>query len=72
MVRVGDEAGHHPQQREGVDLEVRVVEGEVRVREGHQAVILLVHVHVLHHSLLDQVWDRSIDQSNHDDKQQTG
>ena len=27
VVRVGDEAGHHPQQREGVDLEVRVVEG---------------------------------------------
>lgn len=32
VVGVGDESGDHPQKREGVDFQVRVVEGKVIVR----------------------------------------
>lgn len=57
MVGVGDEAGHDAEEGEGVDLEVGVVEGEVSVGEAHEAVVLLVHVDVLHDTLLDEVYE---------------
>lgn len=58
VVGVGDEPRHNAEQGERIDLEVRVVEGQVAVRKRNEAIVFFVHVHVFHHALLDEVCAR--------------
>mmetsp|Transcript_40875 Transcript_40875/g.128065 ORF Transcript_40875/g.128065 Transcript_40875/m.128065 type:complete len:675 (-) Transcript_40875:1998-4022(-) len=55
VVGEGDEPRDHAHDRERVDLQVRVARRELLLLERDEAVVLLVHVHVLHDAVGEQV-----------------
>lgn len=54
-MRVGDEASHHPQYCEGLNLQVGGVPIALGFIQGHQGIALFVHIQVLNKAVMQEV-----------------
>lgn len=55
VVGVGDEACHHPQHCEGLNLQVGGVPDALGLIQGYQSIALLVHIQVLHKAMMQEM-----------------
>lgn len=55
VMRVWDEPRHNPQHRERLDLQVCGVRPTLGLIQGHQGIALLIHIQVLHQTVVQEV-----------------
>ena len=55
VMRVWDEPRHNPQHSEGLNLQVCGVRPTLGLVQGHQGIALLVHIQVLHQTVVQEV-----------------
>lgn len=55
VVGVGDEACHHPQHCERLNLQVSGVPDAFGLIQGHQSIAFLVHIQVLHKAMMQEM-----------------
>ena len=55
VMRVRDEPRHDPQHGEGLNLQVCGVRPTLGLIQGHQGIALLIHIQVLHQTMVQEV-----------------
>ena len=55
VMGVWDEARHNPQHSEGLNLQVCGVRPTLGLIQGHQGIALLIHIQVLHQTVVQEV-----------------